>query len=309
MSAASSDPTGVPIEDVHIHYVPAWWYTDVDGAAASVHPDISNLELIAEGARDGAGSRRVLGVSVEILYGTNPARRDDLRRLNQALAQDAAKHADAFLAIATIDAFSGDDAAEDVREAVTEFGHAGIIVDSARGGVVLGEPSTLPALRAAAELGVPVFVHPVWTDDLEHVEATSGRSAAAWGRGYRNGHALLQLLHDDVLRSIPNLRVIFTALGVGVLFFAYEQLAALRGEDGERPQVFFDTTALHPASIRYALDVVGPERLLIGTDFPFHDDDRDAILSAVGQLDLSQDELEAVLNGNFRSLFRAAVSA
>ena len=75
------------------------------------------------------------------------------------------------------------------------------------------------------------------------------------------------------------------------------------------PQVYFDTTALHPASIRYALEVLGPERIVIGTDWPFHDDDRATILAAVGQLGLDPDDEALVLNGTFRSLFTRNVVA
>jgi len=154
-----------------------------------------------------------------------------------------------------------------------------------------------------------VFVHPVWSDDVDAVRASSGLQAAAWGRGYRNGLALIHLLHADVLRSVAGLRLIFTSLGVGGLFFAHRQLDALRDADGAAPEVYFDTTALHPASIRYALDVLGPERIVIGTDWPFHDDDRSAILAAVGQLGLDPDDEDGVLNGNFRSLFTRNVVA
>jgi predicted TIM-barrel fold metal-dependent hydrolase len=300
----ATDITTTPVDDVHVHYVPGWWHREVPGAAAPIHRDISDLDVIADGAREGdVGSRRVLSASIEILYGTHEADPAALRRLNAAIAEDVAAHPDALLGLASIDAFAGASAGDEVRHAIEELGLAGIIVDSGRGAAVIGEPSTLPALEAAAELGVPVFVHPVWTEDVADVEAASGRSAAAWGRGYRNGLALIHLLHADVLRAIPNLRVVFTSLGVGSLFFAHQALERLRTADGAPPEVYFDTTALHPASIRYALDVLGPERIVLGTDWPFHDDDRAAVLAAVGELGLAPDDEERVLNGNFRSLF------
>jgi aminocarboxymuconate-semialdehyde decarboxylase len=299
-----------PIYDVHIHYVPGWWYRDVPGALAPIHPDISNLDIIAAGSRDGAGSRRVLSASVEILYGpAGPVDHGALRLVNVAVAEAVAAHGDALLGLATIDAFAGSAAAEDVRHAIEDLALDGIVVDSARDGRVLGEPLTLPTLEAAAAFGVPVFIHPNWTDDVERVRSVSGDKAAAFGRGYRNGVALLQLLHAGVLESLRDLRVIFTALGVGALFFAHERLEDLRAVTGEVPPVYFDTTALHPASIRYALEVVGPERVIVGTDWPFHDDDRDAILAALAQLNLSAEETEGILNRNFQAVFALNVRA
>jgi predicted TIM-barrel fold metal-dependent hydrolase len=303
-----SDSQQGPIYDVHIHYVPGWWYESVEGAAAPIHRDISNLDIVLAGADDGEGSKRVLSASVEILYGgkqrVDP---EKLRRVSDSIAEAVSDHGDSLLGFGTVNAF-GEGAGDEVRYAIEELGLSGIIVDSVRDGIRIGDPATHSTLEAAAELGVPVFVHPVWTPDVDSVTAAAGHKAAGFGRGYQTGLALLQILHERVYESISGLKLIFTALGVGSLFFAHEGLAELQTELGGAPGLYFDTTSLHPASVRYALEVLGPERIIVGTDWPFHDDDRQAIRDSVGRLGLSEQEEEAVLRGNFAGLFASTAA-
>lgn len=297
-----------PIYDVHTHYVPQWWYDSVPGASAPSHAEVSNLDAVLVRTRDGHGSRRVIGVSVEILYGaTQSVDYGALRRLNASLAEAADEHPDTLLALATVDPFEGERSAAEVHHAISELGLSGIILDAVRGGKIVGQPETIPTLEAAAELGVPVLVHPVWTPDVAEISAVAGPKASAWGRGYESGLALLQLLHAGVLSSIPELDLIFTALGVGALYFADEGLRAVEAA-GPAATVYHDTTTLHPASIRYSIDVLGEDRVIIGTDWPFHDDNRPEVLEAVAQVGVSEEAAQALLHRNFERVFAKSLT-
>ena len=83
-----------------------------------------------------------------------------MRAMNDHLAE-VLDHRDHLAGLATIDAFQGDDAALEVERASRELGLSGIVVDCAHGDRFLDAPEARATLQAAANLGVPVFAHPV----------------------------------------------------------------------------------------------------------------------------------------------------
>ncbi len=70
-------------------------------------------------------------------------------------------------------------------------------------------------------------------------------------------------------------------------------------------QLYFDTCAFSEHALRLACAVVGPERLLFGTDYPYIDADA----GHVERLALGQAEQGAVLGGNAARLFGIAGGA
>ena len=82
-------------------------------------------------------------------------------RINDRFAELIAVDPERLLALATIDAFEGEAAAQEVERTVQTLGLQGVCVDCAQGDCYLDESEARPTLIAAAPLGVPVFVHPI----------------------------------------------------------------------------------------------------------------------------------------------------
>ena len=66
---------------------------------------------------------------------------------------------------------------------------------------------------------------------------------------------------------------------------------------------FYDTILHHPSALSYLRDLVGSDRLLLGTDYPFPVDDRAplALLQASG---CSARDLAQIAGENARQLFK-----
>ncbi|MCK0174675.1 amidohydrolase family protein [Mycolicibacterium sp. F2034L] len=287
--------------DVHTHYVDPSWYEQDGTAEATRHELIGDLDALGRLAAGDADVIRVLSAPPEILYGTLPPSDSQLRRHNEQLATIAASRS-GLRAFGSVDAFS-DDAAGQIAHAVDDLGLAGVVVDSGHGDAYFGDTQTWRVLEAVAERNVPLFVHPVWTADSDSVRERHGAQAAAWGRGYRNGIALLNLLDSGVAKKFPDVKIVITGLAAGSLWFAHQQIHELRDELGANPHFYIDTTSFHAPSVRYQVDVLGADRVVLGSDWPFHTDGtRDVAESVLVEAGLSDSDARNVLSANLTSL-------
>jgi aminocarboxymuconate-semialdehyde decarboxylase len=66
---------------------------------------------------------------------------------------------------------------------------------------------------------------------------------------------------------------------------------------------FYDTILHHPAALRYLRDLVGSDRLLLGTDYPFPMDDRRG-LKLLEQAGCTADEIAKIGGGTAQRLFK-----
>ncbi len=100
---------------------------------------------------------------------------DTWQRINDDLAVLTAEHPGRLHALASVDAFAGDSAARELVRAVRDLGLRGVFVESAKGSSLLDAPEARPTLQVAAELGVPVFAHPINPRPLSRQLAPYGR--------------------------------------------------------------------------------------------------------------------------------------
>ncbi|MDR7542727.1 MAG: amidohydrolase family protein [Armatimonadota bacterium] len=104
------------------------------------------------------------------------------------------------------------------------------------------------AYRTMADAGVPLIIH-------------------AWSRpGYPTVPDQIRI----VLRAAPALRVIVAHMGRGAPNTSEGVVACLEGLRDE-PTVFFETSTVRdPGALEYAVQVVGEDRVVFGSDFPFN---------------------------------------
>ncbi|MFT4035780.1 MAG: amidohydrolase family protein [Patulibacter sp.] len=229
-------------------------------------------------------------------------------RVNDALALAVADHGPRVVALATVDAFAGDAAAEEARRAVEQLGLAGIVVDAAQGELLLSAPQARPVLEYAAQAGVAVFAHPVNPPVLPPRYADQRHAGVLLARGAESALSTLAILDAGLLDELPALNLVLAGIGGAALLlapFLPEHAAA------SRARLHIDTMGFDPAAARFALDALGAERVLVGSDWPIID--RDAGRARVGAL-LDQLPLDAhgrglVAAGNARRLLRLPVPA
>lgn len=293
--------------DIHTHWRPTGWQHSgplIDGEA----DPRENLDGLSSESADNGIDVRALSAPVESLFGPEgDVGTPEINSVNEILAE-AVHTRPGFLGLATVDAYAGDAGAEQTRYAVTELGLAGIVLDSSWHARFLGSPEAFPTLELAAGLGVPVFVHPVAAPQADVLRTVAGRAGNSAGRGLQNAVAFLSALHADLPARLPDLHLVFTTLGHGGLLYAADQLAEYRGNrqaTGPGANLYFDTMRFSVPVLRYLGDVLGAERIIVGSDWPIHRDaQRGHIDDALTRAGFTAAEQERIRIGNARKLFR-----
>lgn len=295
--------------DIHTHWRPTGWRRS--GTLVEGEPDPrEDLDSLATESADNGVDLRALSAPVESLFGPDgDVPTTEVNGVNEYLAE-AVRQRPGFLGLATVDAYSGDAGAEQARYAIAELGLHGIVLDSSRDTRYLGSLEAYPTLELAAELAVPVFVHPVAAPQVDVLREVAGRAGNSAGRGLQNAVAFLSALHAELPTRLPDLHLVFTTLGHGGLLYASEKLARYRADSGTGPNLYFDTMRFNAPVLRYLGAVLGPERIIIGSDWPIHRDAvRGHIDDTLARAGFDGDQQRLIRIGNARRLFALRAGA
>ena len=298
--------------DFHSHYVPARFEVTAGKFAPpnqrarwdTLARKLADEDLLLKDIREGHLAARVVNIPAQLIADADGrVPHDVIVAINDEVAALAARHPGHIHALASVDAYDGERSAREAERAIRELGLRGLFVDCARGELMIDAPQARPTLDVAAALGVPVFVHPVAPQPLTRQMAPYGVVGTLFARGTANSAALLALIEGDVFAALPGLRIVVTALAFGGLAAA-AALSSRRAQasDTLHRHVFIDTMWPHAALLRAAIDLVGVEHVLAGSDWPIVDEGTGPLADAMQGARLSAAEQNAVAVGNCRRL-------
>ncbi len=232
------------------------------------------------------------------------------RLQNDYIAGVARRHPGRFLPLAVLPLLHMEEALKELERCASRLGMRGILLYSNLEGRFPDEPEFRPFFRRAAEMGLPVLLHPAYPVTFEAVrgyEMTSGL-----GLMFDTTIALTRIILSGLLEELPRLRLVCPHAG-GTLPYLLgrvdHQVRVLKRGGGKlrRPpseylrQVWLDAvTPLAPA-LRCAIDIVGADRMLYSSDHPWVDPA--LIVQTVDSLGLPDAERTAIYRGNARTLF------
>ncbi|MGN8000064.1 amidohydrolase family protein [Sphingomonas sp. 22176] len=228
---------------------------------------------------------QVLSLTTPMLHDLGHASVDLARRTNDAVAEAVARHPTRFQALATLPVAIPDKAAAELERCVTMLGFTGTMLCGRVGERHLDDPAFTPVLECAARLGVPVLLHPR-TPPLPVREAYySGLSpvldavfaTAGLGWHYDAGIQFLRLVLSGTFDRLPGLQVILGHWGELILFYAerfavMDRFAGLKHPITHylRHNLYVTASGMFlPHYLARAAAIVGTDRLLFSTDYPY----------------------------------------
>lgn len=326
LAASAVDRAGVAspalrVIDFHNHFVGSA-FAPMAGrgapAARRAHFDAVNRNLasapaLVDSIAASGVAARVINTPLEFIQDPEgDTSGDTVTRINDQLAELVGRHPGRLHGLATVDVFSGEAGAREVVRAVRELGLRGVFAQAAKKDLLLDAPQARPALAAAASLGVPVFVHPITDPRLATRLRRYGRPGVTLNRGTINAAALVALLEGGTLDELPQLRIVVTTLAIGAILL----VANLHGDkrlrrdapETARRHVYIDTMGLDPVLIRAAVDTLGADHVIAGTDWPIFLEPRvpERLLQALDAAGLNAEEQQLVAAGNAARLLGIA---
>lgn len=170
-------------------------------------------------------------------------------------------------------------AASELERAIVDLGLEGAeIGTTGRSGMPLDNPLLDVVFSTAERLAVPLFVHPY--EDLSHTLFGDFYLANSIGNPVSTTLAFARLIHAGVLDKYPALTLILAHGGgclaavIGRMQKAFQVRSEPRRSMLEAPatylrQVWMDTVTHSDEMLKTLVDLVGSDRLLLGTDLPF----------------------------------------
>lgn len=198
--------------------------------------------------------------------------------LNDGIAEIVENFSRRFIGLGTIPMQSAKLAIKEL-ERCQKIGLVGVQIGSNVNQKNLGEAEFFEIFAACAELGLAVFVHP-WE---MMGEGDMKKYWLPWlvGMPAETSRAICSLIFSGVLEKLPNLRIAFAHGGgsfpstIGRIEHGFEVRPDLVAVDNPinptnyLDKIYFDSLVHSPEMLEYLVNLVGAERIALGTDYPF----------------------------------------
>jgi aminocarboxymuconate-semialdehyde decarboxylase len=247
------------------------------------------------------------------LYWTRPDIAERIAiAMNDGMAELARAHPDRFLPLATLPLQDCARAMRELERAVTVLGLRGAALCTHVNGRDLDAAEVEPVFALAERLDIPLFLHP-------QNSGTLGRLAQyhAWnmvGFPYETALAATRLVMSGLFERLPRLKVILAHGGgffpyqIGRLDHGWRVRPDLHNSLKQAPSaylanIFCDSLIHSDLSLRFLLDRVGTDHVVLGCDYPFSMG-TDAPVDAVRQLGLPAAQQKAVLGATLGKLLK-----
>lgn len=248
------------------------------------------------------------------LYGLEPALGVVTSAIqNDQMAKLVKQQPDRFMAIGTLPMQAPEEAARELRRAMTQLGMKGAMFASNIMGKNLDDPSFEPLWATAGELGAFMFIHPnnvAGADRLKSYYLTN-----LIGNPLDTTIAAACLIFGGVMDRHPKLKIM---LAHGGGFTPYQ---AARWEHGweVRPEpkknvpsqpkdiakrFMYDTILHSDKTLEAMIGLVGVERVMLGSDYPYDMAMLDCV-QHVRSLSISDAAKNAILGGNAQAMLSA----
>lgn len=198
--------------------------------------------------------------------------------LNDHIARVVQEHPRRFVGLGTVPM-------QDTRLAIRELercrsiGLAGVEIGTNVNQLNLGEPRFLEFFNACESLGMAVFVHP-W-DMMGEKDMQKYWLPWLVGMPAEVSRAICSLIFSGTLERLPQLRILFAHGGgsfpatIGRIehgFRVRPDLCAVDNPHGPRDylgRMYFDSLVHDRSKLDYLLQLAGPDRIALGSDYPF----------------------------------------
>jgi predicted TIM-barrel fold metal-dependent hydrolase len=306
--------------DVHAHY---WTDDYLDLVAALGKTDTNTQRGVGAGGgaeldarlrlMDRAGvDLQVLSAAPQLPYGADAEQAQAAARfVNDQYAELVSRHHDRFRAFAATPLPHIDESITEAGRALDELGMVGVVMNTTVLDRALAEARFEPIFAELDRRGAVLYLHPTGNSACTPLIKDFNLTWMV-GALVEDTISVMQLITRGIPSRYPNIKIINSHLGGALpmlLQRADNQYQWEYPDTPERPSVagrrmWYDTVGHgHIPALRAAVDSFGADRLLLGTDFPYENED--VFVRAIDYITASgilTDRAEAILETNAAEL-------
>lgn len=250
------------------------------------------------------------GIDMQVLTMGNPSidllDPDDgvplMQAINDAIAEMVDKNPHRFAGFAAIYLKDLDAALEEMHRA-RKLGLKGFSTFTNCDGVYLTQHSFWRFFQEAEAMNLPVFIHPLNAGPNPALERF--HMAALIGFMFETTVVATACVFDGLLETYPRLKLIFNHLGGAIPFLADRlerayRFAEVQKSIPKKPSEYFkllywDTVSFYKPALECAYAFAGPDKLLMGSDYPFRSGDLDRAVSSIRETSIPERDQNKIL--------------
>jgi aminocarboxymuconate-semialdehyde decarboxylase len=262
------------------------------------------------------------GVDVQVLsihtplvgYHLPPADGQRLaREVNDEIAAMTRQWPARFAGLATLPVQDVGAAIDELERAVQVLGLKGAELDTVVNGDNWDEPRFLPLFKAAESMGALLFFHPQPQHNFLLKRTERYGLANTIGVIVEDALIVAILIFGGILEACPDLKVCIAhgggpaCFGMGRLDHGWKVRTEARGHihmppSAYRRRLYYDCVTDSEAALRFLIDSVGVDRVVLGSDWPFIGWDPSPVGWVQGLGSLTREEKDKILWQNLESL-------
>ena len=294
-----------------------------ESVGLNLPPNMLNVEgLVEEQAASGIdlsviSGPRLMDIAVD-QQNKDPV--EIAQRYHDFVTNLVSNHSSTFAGLGVGYPFADDAMLREMERAVRDLGLKGFVISPTCAGEFIDSPKALPFFELCQELDAVVFVHN--RDSClacEHMQ--DYRLTELVGRPNEMGLLAARLIFSGLMEKLPNLKILLGRLGGSITLYAgrIQQGWEMRHKRKDGPawgpdnltngfmeslkKIHVDTQTYHAPAITCAVETLGIERVLFGTDYPPVPRDRALSIEDVRLTNLPSDQIDLILSGNAVRLF------
>jgi predicted TIM-barrel fold metal-dependent hydrolase len=276
--------------DVHAHY---WTEDYIDLLVDLGHAGAVMVRGLGAGGGAELGARlrlmdrarvqmQVLSACPQLPYGGDGQKAARAARfVNDQYAELVQRHRDRFRAFAALPMPHVEESLGEMRRALDELGMVGIAMNTTVLGRALVEPDYEPVFAELNSRGAVLYLHPAGNSACSRL---IGDYHLTWmvGAPVEDTISVMHLITHGIPTRYPNIKIINSHLGGALPMLLQRADDQYRWEAPDTPEppsvaarrMWYDTVGHgHVPALRCAIDSLGADRLLLGTDFPYENGD------------------------------------
>jgi len=293
----------MPITDLHAHWFPQPWIDllwkeaeangarmgrngeghpmiDIKGVPLKsvFRPDMVEPDIILKSMNGARVDVRALSLTNPMVYWAPPAFGLRLSQTyNDACASLHNAHPDRFLGTIMLPLQAPDLAVQELERAAKLPGMRAVYMAMHVGGRNVDEKALWPVYQRCEALRLPIFMHPVNPLGIERMREYHMRNLC--GNPYESAIAAASLIFGGVLDAFPGLDFMLPHAGGTFpwLIGRFDHGVEVRKEFKHMRQpasaylrrFYYDTVSHEPRIIRFLIDLVGADRVVVGSDYNF----------------------------------------